>query len=1132
MTNAFCVCLFLTLICCTNLSFGRQLPPECSKGPDYWCQNLKQASQCGAAGHCISTVWEVQKFEVNHNDVSDRFVRLFRQLKDVKDLINEEYLGIRVGSECHDISYPEVAKICKEHTADLQQYLYHALTSNASPEALCQIIGMCNNEKVDNFVGLKKMKFPVPHNEENSQVYLVGGARCTWGPSYWCSNFSTGRECTATKHCVDAVWSKQVYPEDHSSVCEICTNMVTQARNQLESNQTQDELKEVFEGSCRLMPIKAVAKECMKLADDFVPELVETLSSEMNPQSVCSVAGLCNNEKIIKLLKNHDIKNEKPKKAPTHNVNLVGASRCTWGPSYWCSNFSTGRECSATKHCVQKVWSKMEFPKDDDNICKICTDMVQQARDQLESNETQLELKEVFEGSCKLIPIKIVTKECIKMADDFVPELVETLASQMNPQAVCSVAGLCNNGRIDDLLEAYNIQLSKVVSCNNCRQTVNVARRKFDASTYEDFLLGLLQVCRKMDSLSDSCSMLVFKYYENILAALKHDLTPQSVCHASGQCTYRFHTHDNYVFPTVDEQLTDDVPCEFCEQLVRHLRDVLVANTTEIEFYKVLKGLCKQTGQFKDECLHIAEQYYPTIYKFLVSDLKPNLTCKMMGLCGKAIDGPISPLVPGELVIQSIPSSKLIGGESHANEKKVDRVDMGSKQTNVRIMGTEKLPPLEIDRMFVRVPQTKTVCSFCQYFLHYLQVELSNTRTEDAIKEAVNHACDRLPASINGECKTFVTEYGPAVIALLVQEIDPSSVCPALGLCPQTQEVKRVDINSGKSNCPLCLFAVEQLETMLKNNRTEANIRNALENLCTHLSTKLRAECTDFVDTYTDELVQMLIADLNAQEVCVYLKLCTDTKADPLKLTSHPGIEEYHKHPGRRGDRNNHKKKSLLPEYMLETGNGDIATNEIPDDTVNGRVVKPRVSEKTVCVVCEFIMKEIDDQVKDKHNEDEIKKVVHGVCKRMPKKVRGECDKFVDKYADLVVSLLAQELDPDEVCEELKLCGPSQLATSTYKLEAVRGKEEILDCAVCETVVSAVRKVLSNDKIDRNIVHIVEKSCGLLPAKYHDRCHTMMEIYGDSVIHLVEEYGTKGVCKKIGMCSDGINAMRLRMRSP
>lgn len=70
---------------------------------------------------------------------------------------------------------------------------------------------------------------------------------------------------------------------------------------------------------------------------------------------------------------------------------------------------------------------------DTDSICQICKDMVTQARDQLRSNETEEEMRQVFEGSCKLIPIKVVQKECITLADNFIPELIEALSSQMNP---------------------------------------------------------------------------------------------------------------------------------------------------------------------------------------------------------------------------------------------------------------------------------------------------------------------------------------------------------------------------------------------------------------------------------------------------------------------------------------------------------------------------------------------------------------------------------------------------------------------------------------------------------------------------------------------------------------------------
>lgn len=95
---------------------------------------------------------------------------------------------------------------------------------------------------------------------------------------------------------------------------------------------------------------------------------------------------------------------------------------------------------------------------DDDKVCNICKDMVQQARDQLESNQTQEDLKAVFEGSCALIYIKPIVHECDKLVDEFIPELVESLASQMNPSVVCSVAGLCNSAHFDKLLENYEKQ--------------------------------------------------------------------------------------------------------------------------------------------------------------------------------------------------------------------------------------------------------------------------------------------------------------------------------------------------------------------------------------------------------------------------------------------------------------------------------------------------------------------------------------------------------------------------------------------------------------------------------------------------------------------------------------------------
>lgn len=58
----------------------------------------------------------------------------------------------------------------------------------------------------------------------------------------------------------------------------------------------------------------------------------------------------------------------------------------------------------------------------------------------------------------------------------------------------------------------------------------------------------------------------------------------------------------------------------------------------------------------------------------------------------------------------------------------------------------------------------------------------------------------------------------------------------------------------------------------------QATIQAELDKLCKHLPHSLTDQCTDFVKAYSKELVEMLLADLTPQEVCVYLKLCDTTK--------------------------------------------------------------------------------------------------------------------------------------------------------------------------------------------------------------------------------------------------------------
>lgn len=99
---------------------------------------------------------------------------------------------------------------------------------------------------------------------------------------------------------------------------------------------------------------------------------------------------------------------------------------------------------------------------------------------------------------------------------------------------------------------------------------------------------------------------------------------------------------------------------------------------------------------------------------------------------------------------------------------------------------------------------------------------MTDPMTEDRIKMVIEKACDKLPASINSTCVQFVATYEPALIAILAQEIDPSTVCPLLKLCPtQRGDVEVFMAEKSSGNCPLCLYAVSELEKRVKDKKTE-----------------------------------------------------------------------------------------------------------------------------------------------------------------------------------------------------------------------------------------------------------------------------------------------------------------------
>ena len=66
---------------------------------------------------------------------------------------------------------------------------------------------------------------------------------------------------------------------------------------------------------------------------DYFSEILKYADSILDPKFVCEKVGLCPSE-------------TKPKM-------LVGANKCTFGPSYWCATMDNAEECNAKEHCLK-----------------------------------------------------------------------------------------------------------------------------------------------------------------------------------------------------------------------------------------------------------------------------------------------------------------------------------------------------------------------------------------------------------------------------------------------------------------------------------------------------------------------------------------------------------------------------------------------------------------------------------------------------------------------------------------------------------------------------------------------------------------------------------------------------------
>ena len=230
-------------------------------------------------------------------------------------------------------------------------------------------------------------------------------------------------------------------------------------------------------------------------------------------------------------------------------------------------------------------------------------------------------------------------------------------------------------------------------------------------------------------------------------------------------------------------------------QVIQHWLDVYASNTSLNEFKALLDGVCEKLDKNNaDHCKHIVDDYYIPAFQFIRTQLKPHMLCSLVGLC---------------------PANNL-----HTSKTPISMAKLLPAQ---REKFSALNGPLYVSNSYIETSTPS--CVMCEYVINTLEKYVKDKQNEEEIKKALETLCDKMPGSVRDKCNSLVDTYEPAIIELLINNVDPEQVCSMLHLCDQENTVRDSPHHhlSKDSNCEMCEFAMTEVFSILKDKDDQGN---------------------------------------------------------------------------------------------------------------------------------------------------------------------------------------------------------------------------------------------------------------------------------------------------------------------
>lgn len=235
-----------------------------------------------------------------------------------------------------------------------------------------------------------------------------------------------------------------------------------------------------------------------------------------------------------------------------------------------------------------------------------------------------------------------------------------------------------------------------------------------------------------------------------------------------------------------------------------------------------------------------------------------------------------------------------------------------------------------------------------------------------------------------------------------------SQPATAYQFCRQAQPKVAQDAPKVKdaTQCLLCEMIATQGQQILNNSAVFDKINETAQQLCTSLPADMAGLCAGFVNKY-EPLLVALISHASAEELCQLLGVCPKSLMARLSRAQFrpfsPDVDQIMP-----------TIKDIKQRLTVE----GVMAHEF---TLRGGVKTPTLKDS--CDVCKMAVIQAHSLVVNPQIQQSLINYTETLCESFPS-FQDTCKLYVDVYAPVVFSVLAQYLAPDTVCVQIGVCPP------------------------------------------------------------------------------------------------------------